>query len=99
MTPPAAGNGRIQRERRGDRLFFTVRDLIACRFHYLCTNVTFASDQGAQQPLAGTMANCQAIVQKAFSQSELPEQAEVRGGKEGTQCAEDIKTKSGEQIC
>lgn len=81
MTPPAAGNGRIQRERRGDRLFFTVRDLIACRFHYLCTNVTFSSDQGAQQPLAGRMANCQAIVQKAFSQSELPGQAEVRGGR------------------
>lgn len=56
MTPPAAGNGRIQRERRADRPFFTVRDLIACRFHYLCTNVTFSSDQGAQQPPPGNSA-------------------------------------------
>lgn len=31
---------------RGDRLFFTVWDLIAHRFHYLRTNVTFTSDQG-----------------------------------------------------
>lgn len=54
--PSAVGGG-------GDRLFFTVRDLIAHRFHYLCTNVTFSSDQGARQPLAARLASCQAIVQ------------------------------------
>lgn len=70
--PSAAGGGRRRRERGGDRLFFTVRDLIARRFHYLCTNVTFSSDQGARQPPAARLASCQAIVQKLRSQSGLP---------------------------
>lgn len=67
-------------EEGGERLLFTVRDLIARRFHYLCTNVTFSSDQGARQPLAAGLASSQAIVQKVFSLSGLPWQAELSGG-------------------
>lgn len=75
----------------GDRLLFTVRDLIARRFHYLCTNVTFSSDQGAQQPLAAWLASSQTIVQKVFSQSGLPGQTEVSRGTERLQYAKDIE--------
>lgn len=78
-------------EQGGDRLLFTVRDLIARRFHYLCTNVTFSSDQGARQPLAAWLASCQTIVQKLFSQSGLPGQTEVRRGTERLDYAKDIK--------
>ena len=74
-----AGDGGGQ---RGDRLFFTVRDLIARRFHYLCTNVTFSPDQGARQPLAAWLASSQTIVQKVFSQSGLPGRTEVSRGTE-----------------
>lgn len=91
LNPPAAGNGRRWREEGGDRLLFTVRDLIARRFHYLCTNVTFSSDQGARQPLAAWLASRQTIVQKVFSQSGLSGQAEVRRGTERLQHAKDIK--------
>lgn len=91
--PPAAGNGRRWREQGGDRLYFTVRDLIARRFHYLCTNVTFSSDQGARQPLAARLASRQTIVQKVLSQSGLPGQTEVRRGTERLQYAKDINTK------
>lgn len=75
----------------GDRLLFTVRDLIARRFHYLCTNVTFSSDQGARQPLAVWLASSQTIVQKVFSQSGLPGQTEVRRGMERLLHTKDIK--------
>lgn len=34
-----------------ERLHFAVGDLIVQGFHYLCTNVTFASDQGQRQRL------------------------------------------------
>lgn len=68
--PSAAGGG-------GDRLFFTVRDLIAHRFHYLCTNVTFSSDQGARQPPAARLASCQAVAQKGCSK---PKEEPVVGG-------------------
>lgn len=91
LTPPAAGNGR--RWGGGDRLLFTVRDLIARRFHYLCTNVTFSSDQGARPPLAARLASSQTIVQKVFSQSGLPGQTEVSGGTERRRYAKDIKNK------
>lgn len=83
--PPAAGDG-------GDRLIFTVRDLIARRFHYLCTNVTFSSDQGARQPLASS----QTVVQKVLSQSELSVRTEVSGGTGRRQNEEDIKKQKGE---
>lgn len=75
----------------GSGLLFTVRDLIARRFHYLCTNVTFSSDQGARQPLAVRLASCQTIVQKVLSQSELPGQAEVSRGTGRLPYAKDIK--------
>lgn len=93
LTPPAASNGRRWREWGGERLYFTVRDLIARRFHYLCTNVTFSSDQGARQPLAARLASRQTIVQKELSQSGLPGQTEVRRGTERLQYAKDMNTK------
>lgn len=95
LTPPAAENGRRcvcgEGEQGGDRLLFTVRDLIARRFHYLRTNVTFSSDQGARQPLAASLASCQTIVHKVFSQSGLPGQTEVSRGTERLQYAKDIE--------
>lgn len=72
-------------------LLFTVRDLIASRFHYLCTNVTFSSDQGARQPLAARLARSQTIVQKVLSQSEFLGQAEVSEGTGRLPYAKDIK--------
>lgn len=81
LTPPPllgiAGEGG---RGGGGRLFFTVRDLIARRFHYLCTNVTFSSDQGAWQPLAEELARSQTLVQRAFSQTRVPERTEVSRG-------------------
>lgn len=91
LTPPAACNGRSWGEQGWDRLLFTVRDLIARRFHYLCTNVTFSSDQGAPQPLAARLARSQTIVQKVFSQSGLSGPREVNRGTEIRQYARDIK--------
>lgn len=91
----ARGRGRREEAggHGGDRLLFTVRDLIARRFHYLCTNVTFSSDQGAWQPLAAWLASSQAIVQKVFSQSRLPGQTEVSRGTDRLMHGKDIKKK------
>lgn len=77
--PSAAGGG-------GDRLFFTVRDLIARRFHYLCTNVTFSSDQGARQPPAARLASCQAIVQPIEVGEWRAGGVQRRGGSPGRGC-------------
>lgn len=66
--PPDDGTG----WEAGDRLFFTVGDLIAHRFHYLRTNVTFTSNQGARRALAALLATSQPGVHKVFSQSEQP---------------------------
>lgn len=81
----------------GDRLFFTVRDLIARRFHYLCTNVTFSSDQGAQQPLAAWLAGSQTIVQKVLSQSGLARQTKVIRGTAKPLFAKHIKKQRSRQ--
>lgn len=91
LTPPCCWEWQEMGGAGGDRLLFTVRDLIARRFHYLCTNVTFSSDQGARQPLAVWLASSQTIVQKVFSQSGLPGQTEVRRGMERLLHTKDIK--------
>lgn len=73
---PRCWEGRRWGEKGGKGLFFTVRDLIARRFHYLGTNVTFSSDQGARRPPAARRVRSQS---QLSGPTEVPAQVHSRG--------------------